>query len=176
MSSRRHIPRQAAALLLAALLGACGFQPLYGPGWNSDGAQELASIRISPIADRRGQILRNELMDRLTPLGTPATPAYTLVVNLTETTENLSVRRDDTATRANLILTANFKLTKLASDEVVILGSSETVNSFNISEFQFATLSAESDARRRAARELAVDIATRLTLAFKRAQAGDAAL
>ncbi len=162
--------------MVVAGLAGCGFRPLYAPDDRVDQVQQLASIRVPPIADRRGQLLRNELLDRLTPRGAPAAPAYTLDVRLQERTEDLAVQRDDTATRANLIMTVQFKLTELASDRVVIDGDSESFNSYNISEFEFATLSAETDARRRAARELAQDIATRVALVLEREQTDAAAL
>ena len=104
-----------------------------------------------------------------------AAPAYNLDVILSERTENLAIQRDHTATRANLVMTAKFTLTELARNEVVILGSSQSFNSYNISRFQFATLSAENDARRRAARELAEDIAMRLTLALQPAPVAEVA-
>ena len=126
----------------------------------------MAAVAIDFIADRPGQILRNELLDRLVPFGAAATPRYVLAVELEESRQNLAIRRDDTATRANLILTANFTLSERATDEVVLQGRSRSFNSYNISTFEFATLSAETDARRRAARALAEDIASRLALYF----------
>ena len=56
-------------LLLA--LAACGFQPLYGQRSVSGGSisQEFSTIRIMPIAERTGQMLYNELRDRLNPRG-----------------------------------------------------------------------------------------------------------
>lgn len=150
--------------LILAATGACGFQPVYGG--RAPVRAEMAAVTIDFIADRPGQMLRNELLDRLVPFGATATPRYVLAVELEESRQNLAIRRDDTATRANLILTANFTLSERATDEVVLQGRSRSFNSYNISTFEFATLSAETDARRRAARALAEDIANRLALYF----------
>ncbi len=142
-------------------LQACGFQPLYG---NSSGAavtQTLAAIQIGLIRDRTGQLLRNELLDRMNPRALQPTPLYSLNVELTESKQSLAVRRDDTATLANLVMSASYILTATDGTEV-LSGSVRSFNSYDISSSDFATLSAEADARARAARDLADDITIRI--------------
>src|SRR3954452_15262253 len=99
-------------LIVAALLGsACGFQPLYGEhAVGANASDQLAAIRIEPIADRSGQVLYNALRDGLNPLGLPSSPDYRLHVKLDETVEDLALRSDETATRVNIILTASYVL------------------------------------------------------------------
>lgn len=163
--------RLAAALLwlgLALTVSACGFQPLYGRG---DGqalstVEHMAAIRIVPLPDRIGQQMHNLLRDRLNPLGQPRKPGYQLDIQLSESRENLGIRKDETATRANLVLSASFELTELSSGEVLLQGSTSSVNSFNILTSQFATTFSESDARKRALRELSDDIRVRLGIYF----------
>ena len=66
------------ALLYAGLLSlcACDWHPLYGgvsPG-NHESAgvsADLSEVRVDTIADRAGQIMRNELIDRLQAEGVP---------------------------------------------------------------------------------------------------------
>lgn len=149
-------------MLLSA--AACGFRPVYGGG--APVRAEMAAVEIALIADRTGQMLRNELLDRLTPTGAAQAQRYLLAVELTESKQSLAIRRDLTATRANLILTAKFKLSERPSNALVLEGRSRSFNSYNISTLEFATLSAETDARRRATQALAEDIATRLALYF----------
>ncbi|MCM0018613.1 MAG: hypothetical protein NBV67_01330, partial [Tagaea sp.] len=67
---------------LPAILAGCGFEPLHRATARGSAADSLAAIRIDPIADRSGQILRNYLLDRLSPRGTPARPDYVLRVRL----------------------------------------------------------------------------------------------
>ncbi|MFQ5773831.1 MAG: LPS assembly lipoprotein LptE [Kiloniellaceae bacterium] len=157
-------------LAASLLITACGFQPLYGrPG---DGrpapGDELAAIRILPLPDRIGQRMHNLLRDRLNPRGQPPDPAYLLNVSLTEAIEELGIRKDETASRANLTLRARFSLHDAASNEVLFSGRSSSTNSYNILENQFATLSSEADARKRALRELSDDIRLRLGIYFSR--------
>jgi len=150
--------------LLLLLAVACDFRPMYGD--NNQIRTEMAAVEIALITDRTGQLLRNELLDRLTPTGMANKPRYLLSVHLTESKKNLAIRRDLTATRANLTITAQFKLTTWPTDELLLEGRSRSLNSYNISTFNFATLSAENDARRRAARAVAEDISTRLAIYF----------
>lgn len=107
-------------------------------------------------------MLRIELANQLTPKGPPRVAAYVLNVTLTESKQSLGVRKDATATRANLIITANFDLFDKQADKRLLAGTVRSINSYNILDADFATLSAESDARRRAARDLATEIQSRL--------------
>ena len=152
----------AAVLLLAA----CDFQPLYGRGGegNVDTSARLAAVGIDFIADRPGQLLRNELLDRITPRGAPADPRYRLTVTLSESRQNLAVRRDATATRARLTLSAAFRLLDTNNGLELLSGSTRSINSYNISSSDFGTISAEADARRRGAQDLAEDITARVAI------------
>ena len=169
-SNRRSARGLGIAGLCAAalLLSACGFQPLYGsPGDGRPGpAEELAAIRIAPLPDRTGQQMHNLLRDRLNPNGQPRDAAYLLVIALSEAKQELGIRKDETATRANLILSADFSLREAASQKVLFSGVASSTNSYNILTNHFATLFAEKDARERALRELSEDIRTRLAVYF----------
>jgi LPS-assembly lipoprotein len=162
-----------AGLACAALsLAACGYRPLYGRA--STGAQvssELAKVRIGLIANRAGHRLRNELLDRMNPRGEPGLPAYALNVNLVETRVDLGVRRDETRTRANLILTASFQLTDLSNNRLLFKAGARRVASFNIRDAEFATISAESAARRRTVEGLADEITQRVAIYLNRKSA-----
>ncbi len=151
--------------IIIALLTACGFRPLHGDGTVSD-ASQLANIRIGIIEDRIGQKFRNLLLDRLTPRGAPARPRYLLGVTLSEGLQSLGVRKDATATRANLTVSANFTLSMVADKTLRYTGSASSTNSYNILESDFATLSAKNNARDRALRTLSEDIRARVAAAL----------
>ncbi len=157
-----------AVLLLAALgLGACGFRPLYGTA--ADGTSsfdDLETVQIDPLPDRVGQQLHNLLRDRINPRGQPREPRYVLRISLSERREALAIEEDETATRTNLRLSARFNLVELDSNAVVFKGFSNSINSYNIVESQFATYVSEQDARERALRELSEDIRLRLATYF----------
>ena len=173
--SRRSLCRSAWGLIavgaVGGLLSACGFRPLYGRSDETGGStvDHLRAIRISPLRDRTGQQLHNLLRDRLNPDGQPADPLYSLDVRLNETIQELALRTDETATRADLNIVATYLLYRFGRDEALFEGQSRTVNSFNILQSQFATQTSETDARERSLRELSDDIRAQLAIYFTRA-------
>ncbi len=165
------------ALLIGGLfcLTACGFEPLYGTQENGTATEDLLSrVSVSPIADRPGQLVRIELTNRLTPRPAP-TPLYVLSVVLNESKQDLAVRRDASATRANLIITANFTLTAIGSEGTLLSGNIRSSNGYDILTSDFATLAAENDARRRGARDIADGIIDRLAIFLSRVSNQNAA-
>lgn len=167
--------RITALVLLSLLLplGACGFQPVYGKRAGDTGkysavTEDLASIKISPIADRAGQLLRNSLLDKLTPRGAPAYARYRLDIGLTETRSDLAILKDSTSTFSKVLFVAKYSLVDLKTGKEVTKGKSDSTTTFNRVDSDFAILAAEKDARRRAADELGEDIRLRLGLYFNR--------
>lgn len=164
--------RLACLLLLAlmpAALGACGFKPVYGTAaHDSTVGTALANVQIDPIADRNGQVLRNNLIDRFYTDGRPASAKYRLALSLAATEEALGIQKDATATRARLRLQASYELVDIASGQVVYRTFSRSVVSFNLVDSQFAVLATRQDAYDRGLTELADDIRTRLSLFFAR--------
>ncbi|MDC0987647.1 LPS assembly lipoprotein LptE [Alphaproteobacteria bacterium] len=151
------------------LLAGCGFEPLYGAKGQSvrvDAA--LNEISIKPIKGRSGQQLYNHLLDQLNPRGVPAHPRYVLVVTASVNKISLGIKRDETATRAKLSLSSNFKLHGSSNNAVVFYGYSQSTNSYNIVDSEFTTLSAEKDAIDRAARVVSENIKIRLALYLNR--------
>ena len=160
----------AAAAAPLAGLAACGFRPVYSSPDATDAsvANDLAAVRIEPLRDRVGQQMHNFLRDRLNPYGQPVSPSYRLRVNLVETVRELGVQLDETASRANLQMIANFTLLNFATDEPLLTGRTSSTTSYDILRNPFATTVSETDARERALREVADDIQTRLALYFAR--------
>jgi LPS-assembly lipoprotein len=156
----------AAVLISAAGLAACGYKPVYG----SKGAiqQNLGQVRIGQAPNREGQVLRNALVDRVNPRGEPGAAPYNLKIEYTESQSQVAIRRDETATRANLRISVNFELRETASGVVVLKGRSRRTASYNIVQSDYANVVARRTAQRRAAELVAEDIATRLALYFNR--------
>jgi LPS-assembly lipoprotein len=164
------LKRGALALAVAGALAltGCGFRPLYGEGPAGPADEQLAEVRIGLIPDRSGQILRNFLIRRFNPEGRPATPVYGLDVALQETQQDLNIQRDDTATRANLIIVAQYTLVDLSTGTQLTSEPVEVITSYNILNDQYATLIVEEDARERALRQVSEDIRTRVALYLNR--------
>jgi len=166
--------RRRSVLLWLLGLSGCGFQPLYGDRAHGGlgSVEELTQIGVDHVPDRIGQILRNNLVDRLTPTGEPDRPRWRLAVRLAVAKQGLLISKDESITRFNLNIIANFVLYETGSNREVTRGQSRTFASYNVVTSQFATLIAEKDAETRAVREISDDIRTRLAVFFTRERAG----
>ena len=151
------------SLAALGLLTGCGFEPIYGSAGPSNISAELSTIRVAPIKDRIGQQLRNLLLDQINPIGSPREPKYNLTVQISESKQELAIKKTDVSTRANLTFTAKFQLKGLEQFAGRMLtGQAEIVTSYNILSSNFGTLATEQNARRRAVRELSNDITNRI--------------
>jgi hypothetical protein len=151
---------------ILAILGSCGFRPLYVGSENQFIHQQLAHIQISSIENRLGQQVQNLLLDRLNSRGRPDKPLYTLNVRIEVSTEEIGLKFTEEATRAKLTLRAIFSLIDNSSGKTLTAGEVRSVNSYNMSDSEFARLASELDAKKRAAREISDEIKTRLSLYF----------
>lgn len=150
------------ALGAALAVAGCGFEPIHGQRSGASSAA-LSTVDIELIADRTGQMLRNELLQQMHPRG--ATRArYSLSISVRESLANLGIRKDEVATRANLTLSAGFTITELGGPKRKFSGSARSVNSYNILTSDFATLSAREDARRRGVNQLALELRERISV------------
>ena len=166
LSFNRSRPIAVVLLTAGLLLGACGFKPLYGTTANTPSTVEaLAHVEIQPIANREGQLMRTALQRRLNGKAKGAAQ-YKLLVTLKENIATLAVQRNAFATRANLRLSARYHLTRISDGQKLNEGSLRSVSSYNILSSDFATYTAQNDARSRAIEDLADSIQTRLAAYF----------
>lgn len=149
-------------------LAACGFEPLYARRVAADVDDDLARIKVEVIPQRVGQQVHNYLLDRLNRRGRPLSPLYSLDVDLAMARVVLDVEKDETVTRAKLVLTANIELVEIETGETLLRRAARSANSYNIVNSALATRSAELDAIDRAAREVSDEIRTVLALYFRR--------
>lgn len=142
------------SLSLCFFLTACGFQPLYrSPHEISD---ICYPIKIATIFDRNGQILRNYLIDLLTPEGQPPYPEYILEVKLTDTVMGTGVNRNELTSRKEARLTAAFVLRDSQTNKIVYKHTAQAINSFTVlSQNYYSDVIAENYAKKEAARLLA---------------------
>ncbi len=168
MSVARHGLVSTVILTTGLLLSSCGFRPLYGRSTaQPDVSRSLASVEIAPISDRMGQMLRTALKRRLTPYGARVPTLYTLKIQLREAITKVAIDKASFATRANLRVTANFRLLRNQDNKQITAGNPFAVASYNILNSDFATLAARADARKRAVENLADDIHTRLAIVLR---------
>lgn len=158
------------------LLQSCGFEPLYvqrekPSGWYFGGkfdtsiSEEMAKIKISPISDRFGQQMRNQLLDLLTPRGVPQKPQYRLDVRLvSRQVIQQAMRRDITATSERVDYKVQYELWE--GTEMKLRSDSFAFVSYDIMANPYSTTMAQKKTESDAAKILANDIALRLGAYF----------
>ncbi|VTZ28378.1 conserved hypothetical protein [Methylocella tundrae] len=175
MSSHKPMVRQhfsrGAALAFAAVasfsLAGC-LQPLYGSlGGAGDVAGRLQTIKISPIPDRLGHYLENELHFGLNGTGAPIDPKYVLKISVRESVQSPLI---DTVTgyptSGTVVVTADYTLTPLEGGDPVTKGTATVVASYDRNSQRFANIRASRDAEIRDARMLAEQIRTNIAASF----------
>jgi LPS-assembly lipoprotein len=164
------VRRSALFALCAAGLAGCGFEPLLGRGGDSgDAIEQLAAIRIEPIPDRSGQVLRNALLDRLTPQGQASGARYVLRIRLQEPRQSILLRRDDIISRSSYSAQATFEL-RDAQGRRLFSGNSSFTTDYEIAASEFATRTSLENARDRVMELVASDIRNQLALNLRQRQ------
>ena len=166
LSRRRLLWSLMAAAALVPLAG-CGFRPLHGQA-NANAAgvsvnHQMAGVHVSPIANRDGQQLHNALRDRFNPLGQPSYSDYSLDVSLITRTYGALSRRDLSATRRNVEMSANYAL-RDTSGNVVMTDRSVITTGYDEFDDPLNDISAFNDAVRRTTLQLADQIHTRVAV------------
>jgi len=134
---------------------------------------ELAAVRVAPINDRSGQLLRRYLQRRMEE-SRPGTPSrYELQAGISSAVEVLGYRQDGSITRVRYVATANWALLTEAVPPVLVeRGSARTLDAYNIPDLQFfaADVSREA-AERRILEELGDRIVLGVAAALRRRDA-----
>ncbi len=164
-----RIKRVAAAASVAglALLGGCGWQPLYGP--TASGAQledVMRTVKISIVPGRVGQRVRNELIFKTTGGGEAALEKYRLDIAVRELVLNTLVENTGDPKGQVYQLYSQFKLVRLADNKVVLEGNSNARAAYDKVDSVFADIRAKRDAEDRAARTISELIRTRMAAYF----------
>lgn len=162
----------ASALLLS--LSSCGFHPLYSVknGQETNQAsiifKETALIKIDPIMDRNGQILKNELLESLTPNGEPTNPKYKLKVTLGDFPSiKQGLQSDNTASRILINASAKYALYNI-DDAIkpILTGTARAKTSYNVLDDTYSSIVSKETAEKRALGIIAEDISLRLGVYF----------
>ena len=150
--------RPALALVLAASLGGCGLQPMYGGGSGGAVAQGLAAVEVAPIEGKAGWLVRNALRDRLAQVGSAAAPRYRLDVLLDDKLEGLGLLTDETIGRERRTLRARYQLVNLADGKILVDATAGSDAGIAVVSSEYATIAAENTALE----NLAGDVANRI--------------
>jgi LPS-assembly lipoprotein len=167
--SRRSLVRALSLVLaMAPVLAACGssgIRPLYGSTPSGAGLQErLAQLDVAVIPGRIGQRIRNELIFQSSGGGELAPPTHRLEVSITESVLSTLVKTDGDALGQTYSLQANFKLIEIKSKNIVLTGTSHGRAGFERFQSIYSNVRARDDAENRAARTVADDLKTRVSI------------
>lgn len=158
------------------MVSGCGFTPLYGPysSEESPGVERhLAQLKLaSAPATRNDQILHNHLLDKLTPAGVPTAPEGYLHVDLTLSKNSISLRKDGTTQRFNMVATAHIMLRDRDNKKTLYTDTVKRIASFSIgeatAEYGYASTVSEVDAKRRTLLLVAEDMHIMLATYYKK--------
>ncbi len=154
-----------AVCMMAIVISACGFRPLYqGTNTLAGGSSPLDSVEIAEMRGSLGLFLKNALIDRFYHNGYPSNPRYTLKVNVIETYRNIVIQKNDTTTRTQLVLRANYELIDRTTRKSIDSGSMRAVMAYNNLLSQYTTVVTQNDARDAAIRDLADKLTLRTSV------------
>ena len=155
---------------LIIFLTSCGggYQPLYKKtnSSNIDIPKQFQKIKISIIEDRKGQILRNYLLDILNPKGQPKKPKYLLKTQLTESIQQTGKKADGTYTRSNLTNRTNIHFEDADTRQTLFRGMNRTTSSFDLIDDDLANRQALIGSRDANLRVLSQKIAASVAIAI----------
>jgi LPS-assembly lipoprotein len=157
----------AGVLLLPAVLGGCGFAPLYSDAAGQETA--LGQVNVALIPDRNGQLLRQALQDRLDRTGGGVSSRYDLYVGLGFNVNELATDQQSASTRERDIGTAAWTLkAEDAGHTTLSTGTAHALDGFDIINQQFfaADMSREA-ALQRIDESLADQIVQQLAVYFR---------
>jgi LPS-assembly lipoprotein len=149
------------------LVSGCGFHSMYGTHDDSDTtvAEELNNVEIENIADRNGQMLRNNLIDRMYGKGRPQNPQYHLAVNLRSFEEGIGLLPDATTSLTELNLYADYTL-KDENGKDVVKATEHATATYNQLPAAFGAYAADQNAYQSCITEITEQIVNRVGLYF----------
>ena len=104
-------------LIVFFIFTGCGYESIYSKNVYKN--KDLLSISVKNIKDRSGQILRNSLLNNLNPDRERVIKKYKLIVEISESKSSLAFRRDMSATRTDLEITAKYSLDDIKKGETI---------------------------------------------------------
>lgn len=161
------LPAGLALGLAAATVGGCGFQPMYAPAQSGQAA--IGPVVIDQIDGKAGHVLKAEL-EKMFQAERGPDPAQRLQVNVGEGVVGLGFRIDESASRSDLVLTASYVLYD-AKGVVAARGAVTATAGYDIPASAYGEISAQDDARERAAENVAERLRADLALRLAQARA-----
>jgi LPS-assembly lipoprotein len=161
------------------LSGCTDIRPLYGTNgmtYSESVSGQLADIDIPEPKTRTEQLVRNDLISGMSPAGTQGGGRYTLTLTVSERLSSAYIAPNSEISRKLLQLNANYVLTEQKGGLAIHSGKTFSEVSYDRITSEFANMQAKTDARERAAGEIARDIRIRLAAFFSSRENSDVAM
>jgi LPS-assembly lipoprotein len=165
--------RARSVMLVALLLSGCGFAPVYAPthaGHANPAATELAAVDVALIPNREGQVLRQDIQERLERFGIAADKRYKLTVGYGLSTDGLGIQPDSSTTFIRITANATWTLaTTGTAPKVLTTGRAHAVNGFDVVDQQiFAQQLDQETVQRQLAEAIADQLFLQLGIYFRK--------
>lgn len=152
------LPDRRVFLLSSIALGACGFEPVYGPGGDGDSSL-IGQIEVAAPTTRNGFDLVRQLETRL---GQPQSPRYMLNHTIKVQQDSLGIAPTQEITRYNLVGHVEYTVIEIATGEIATSGKVNNFTAYSATGTTLSTQTARRDAFSRLMLILSDQIAARL--------------
>ncbi|GAC1337432.1 MAG: hypothetical protein NVSMB18_02290 [Acetobacteraceae bacterium] len=168
-----RLTRRAGLFGAASALAGCGFHPLYAPTSNGVAVtEELQAIYVGVMAERAGQLLRQELQRRFQAEGSGVPKKYELLGGLGVSYDAIAQLRDSSSTRTRLNGSATWLLRSLGPGQPVLAnGTARVLDGFDVNNQQYFATDLEGESATRRIAETAAEQITQQVASFLRKRA-----
>lgn len=149
--------RRTLLLGTGALLAACGFEPVYGPG--GTGGALRGQVEVAAPHTTEEYLLVQDLEVRL---DRATAPTYHLAFDLETFTQGQAITPSNETTRYSLVGTVDYVLSEIGTDKVLTAGQVTNFTGYSATGSTVDTLAAERDAKVRLMSILSDQIMARL--------------
>ena len=148
--------------IILFLLNSCGFSPIYYSSQskqkNIDYHNKLILVKIKKHRSDIDHELHKNLTKILNPYNLTIQKKYLLDIKLTDQISSTFTTSTGSSGRNKVILTANYKLTDIDSQELIGYGESSESSDFDVSSKRFANYTTEEEIKLNITKVRAKDI------------------
>ncbi len=130
--------------IIFLFLNSCGFQVIYDHKKADSCINELASIKIQKIRDRKSQELKNSLYDALNPQKVKAESSYILAYNISKTLAPTYITETGSSGRYRININIDYKLKRISDKKIISSGYVNVNDNYDVSSNRYATHTAEN--------------------------------
>ena len=166
-------------MVFILLAGCSDVRPLYGTNgqtYSESVNGHLADIEIPEPKSRVEQLVRNDLLSAMSAPGAQGNGRYTLSLVVAERVSSAYIETNSEISRKLLQLNVSYTLSDQTTRKAIHTGKTFSEVSYDRITSEFANMQARTDARERAAGEVARDIRTRLAAFFVKREGSNAAI